>query len=70
MAEKYLQFFYISNENKLRRPFDRGEISGHLVRLSVSQNKVHVSRWDVDEGRHMTVASNREGVPRRVIPNR
>jgi len=50
MAEECLLSFCISNEDELRRPIGREEISGRLVRLSLSRHKVHVPRWDADEG--------------------
>jgi len=70
VAEECLPSLCISNENELNRPFGRGEVSGRLVRLFVSRYEAHMSRWDMDEGGHVTVVSNRGGIPRCVIPIR
>jgi len=70
IAEECLAFFVIGNEDELHRSFGTGEISGRLIRLCVSRYKAHVSRWDVDEGGHVAVASNRGEIPRCVIIDR
>ena len=70
VAEECLPSFCVGNDDELHRPFGRGEISGHFVRMYVSQNKAHVSLWDVDEDGHVAVACNRGGVPRCIILDR
>ena len=50
VAEESLSPFVIGNKVELHRPFGKGEVIDHPVRLFVCLGEAHVSRRDLDEG--------------------
>ena len=70
VANKYFPSLGVGDEDKLHRPFRKGEDKCGLVGLFVGGNKPHVPRRDPDEGWHVVVAANCGQVPRYVLPYR
>ena len=67
VSDKYLPILVFGDEDKFHLPFLRGEDMCGLVGLFVCGNKLHVSRRDSVEGRHVVVAANCGRVPRCVL---
>jgi hypothetical protein len=68
MVEVRFSTCFIGDENKLHHPLSRGDGRHHVFGSTVCRYKVHVTRRDANEGRHVVVAPDGGRVPWGVVP--